>query len=427
MLRLAYSLLLFLSVPLIMLRLLARGFRQRGYWQNVGERFGSYFRQPLHGSLWVHAVSVGEMRAAQPLIARLRSDYPGRAIVVSCMTATGRDTAQELYADTINCVYLPYDFSRLHRRFIAHFRPAVLLIMETEIWPNLLAACAAAEVPTVLVNGRLSEQSRRGYARVAPVRALIREALQSLRAVAAQSPADAARLASLGARHPVVTGNIKFDVPSHPALVARGLAWRKSLPSGKRVLLAASTRDGEEKLLLEAYRQALDAEARGHILLVLVPRHPQRFDAVHQVILAAGLSACRRSDRETAPDDVDVWLGDSMGEMAAYIALCDVAFIGGSLLPLGGQNLIEACAQGKPVVMGPSTYNFADAVRLAVEAGAMRQGDNADAVVAAADEWLKDEARRGVAARAALAFARAHAGATEKTMGLIAPLLSAGN
>ncbi len=427
MLRFTYSLLLFLAIPPILLRLLIRGLRQHGYWQNIGERWGRYGQATLRDSLWIHAVSVGEMRAAQPLIDRLRSEYPGRAIVVSCMTVTGREIARELYADTIVCIYLPYDFFRLHRRLIAHFRPSVLMIMETEIWPNLLAACHADNVPAVLVNGRLSEQSRRGYARFALVRTLIRDSLQLLRTVAVQSAADAGRFASLGARDPFVTGNIKFDAPVDPSLVARGRRWRETLNGKKRVLLAASTRDGEEKLFLDAYRKAFSASERDHLLLVLVPRHPQRFDAVSELIQRGGLRVYRRSMVENPSADADVWLGDSMGEMAAYIALCDVAFIGGSLLPLGGQNLIEACAQGKPVIMGPSTFNFGDAARLATEAGAMRQGVDADAVMREARELLFNEDCFEAASRAALVFASAHAGATEKTMGLIAPLLNAGN
>ncbi len=424
MLRGIYSLLLFLAIPLILLRLLARGVRQRGYWRNVGERWGLFAAIRLHDSLWIHAVSVGEMRAAQPLIQRLQTDFPRRPIVISCMTATGREVASELYAGSVICVYLPYDFFRLQQQFIAHFRPKILLIMETEIWPNLLAACRAGNVPVVLVNGRLSEKSRRGYARFAPVRTLIHDALQSLQAVAAQSADDATRLASLGARNIVVTGNIKFDVPLDAALVARGHLWRDRIGAGRRVLLAASTREGEEQLLLDAYRRAFPAGKRDNLLLVLVPRHPQRFDAVQQLIQVAGLCVCRRSGGGTPDARTEVWLGDSMGEMAAYIAMCDVAFIGGSLMPLGGQNLIEACAQGKPVIMGSSIFNFAGAAKLAIEAGAMRQADDADAVMQVARQWLLDDDLRASASRAALAFAGAHSGATDKTMGLIAPLLS---
>lgn len=422
MLRALYSLLLFLAVPLILVRLLWRGIRQRGYWQNIAERWGRFSGDGHSGCIWVHAVSVGEMRAAQPLIKRLRTDYPDRQILVSCMTATGRDVANELYVGQVICIYLPYDFFHLQRRLIAHFKPSMLLIMETEIWPNLLAACRAKRVPVLLVNARLSEKSRHGYARFAAIRALTHEALQSLDAVGAQSSADATRLASLGAHKIEVTGNIKFDVPVESALVARGRAWRGTLTTDKRVLLAASTREGEELLLLEAYGKNFSIAERAHHLLVVVPRHPQRFDAVHQQIIAAGLSSGRRSASESI-GDAEVWLGDSMGEMAAYLSLCDVAFIGGSLLPLGGQNLIEACAQGKPVLMGPSVFNFSEAARLALEAGAMRQGTDAGAVMLLAKEWLCNDGLRDSASSAALAFAGAHAGATEKTMELIAPLL----
>lgn len=427
LLRFGYSLLLLLATPLILVRLLARGFRQRGYWHHIGERWGVYDQAPQQATVWIHAVSMGEMRAAQPLISRLRSDYPRHPVVVSCMTATGREVARDLYGDSVVCVYLPYDFFRLQRRVIAHFKPSVLLIMETEIWPNLLAACRADRVPALLVNGRMSEKSRRGYARFAPVSALTRDALQSLHGVAAQSSADAKRLESLGARSPVVTGNIKFDVPVDSSLVSQGRRWRDALRADKQVLLAASTRDGEETLLLDAYRKAFSAEERNHLLLVIVPRHPQRFDAVYQLIRAAGFRAGRRQDTQATPDYAEIWLGDSMGEMAAYIAMCDVAFIGGSLLPLGGQNLIEACAQGRPVIMGPSTFNFTAAARLAMEAGAMRQAADANAVMLAAKEWLANREMRDSASRAAMAFAGAHAGATERTMGLIAPLLNARN
>ena len=422
-LRFLYSSLLFLAVPLILLRLFWRGIRQRGYWQHIGERFGLFSGEHPGRCLWIHAVSVGEMRAAQPLVKRFRTSYPDRQILISCMTATGREVANELYTGQAECVYLPYDLFLLQRRLIRYFRPSILLIMETEIWPNLLAASRREQVPALLVNARLSEKSRRGYARFAPIHALTREALQSLNKIAAQSSADAERLASLGAQAIAVSGNIKFDVPVDPVLIARGQAWRDTFATGKRVLLAASTREGEESLLLDAYRRKFSPAERDRILLVVVPRHPQRFDAVFQQIQTAGFRVGKRSTGE-ATDNFDVWFGDSMGEMAAYFSMCDVAFIGGSLLPLGGQNLIEACVQGKPVIMGPSVYNFADAARLAVDAGAMRQGENADAVMRFAREWLQNEKVRESASRAALAFASAHAGATEKTMALISPLLA---
>ena len=426
MLRLAYSLVFLLATPLIVLRLLWRGIRQRGYWHHWGERWAVYSGpQPNNTAdmIWLHAVSVGEVRATQPLVKRLQSTFGERPILITCMTPTGRDTARELYGDTVACVYLPYDFFTLHRRFIAHFRPAILLILETEIWPNLLAACRATNVPALLINARLSEKSRRGYVRFAPIRALARDAVRTLRAVAAQSTVDAERLATLGAADIVVTGNLKFERPVDSALAAAGVNWRKHLPAQKRVLLATSTRNGEEALLLDAYGSVFSANDRRDTLLVLVPRHPQRFATVYALIRDRRFTAGRRSEGERVPDNCEVWIGDSMGEMAAYIAMCDVAFIGGSLLPLGGQNLIEVCAQGKPVLMGPSIFNFAEAARLAMDAGAMRQCADACDVMRYAKVLLQDEARRLAMSQAAFEFTRAHVGATEKTMGLIAPWL----
>jgi len=426
MLRLLYSLLLLLATPLIMLRLLWRGVRQPEYRRHWRERWGFPSAPPLSRSIWIHAVSVGEIRATVPLVQRLRASRPSLAILITCMTPTGRATAAELYADSVTCVYLPYDFRSLHRRLIARFRPVLLVIMETEIWPNLLAACSVDRLPALLVNARLSDRSWRGYRRLPPVRRLVHDALQSLHAVAAQTAEDGARLANLGAPAALVTGNVKFDLPLDDALIALGQGWRQAMPAAKRVLLAASTRDGEEAMLLQAYRQAFDAGERRSMLLVVVPRHPQRFADVDAMLRDSGLRHGRRSEG-APPADIEAWLGDSMGEMAAYIAMADLVFIGGSLLPLGGQNLIEACAQGRPVLMGPSTFNFAEAARLAVAAGAMQQADDAAAVMELARVLLHDDGVRDRMAASALVFARAHAGATEKTMGLIAPLIDRGD
>ena len=422
-----YSLLLLLAMPLILLRLVWRGFRQREYWQQWGERFARYAQYAqirLQGTIWLHAVSVGEMRATAPLVTRLRAQYPQRPILLTCMTPTGRETARALYGSDVTCVYLPYDFFRWQTRLIAHFKPSILLIMETEIWPNLLAACKAHNVPVLLVNARMSEKSQRGYARIGALRILTREALHSLYAVAAQSSGDRERLVALGAENIVVTGNLKFDLSIEAALVERGNRLRQSLRAERRVLLAASTREGEEALLLDAYRKCISEADRANTLFVIVPRHPQRFEQVYSLIQKSGLKGSRRSIGEAIGEEIDVWLGDSMGEMAAYIAMCDVAFIGGSLLPLGGQNLIEAAAQGKPVIMGPSLFNFTEAARLAIDAGAMCQVDDADGVMRTANALLRDDELRHAMSGAARTFAQSHVGATEKTMGLIAPLLS---
>ncbi len=420
-----YSLLLFLAMPIVILRLLWRGARQPAYLRHWGERFG-FFASPINakaGTIWLHAVSVGEMRAASLLVREFQQRYPNYSILITCMTPTGRATANELFGDHVICMYLPYDFFSAQRRLITTYSPQVLVIMETEIWPNLLAACHREHVPALLVNARLSEKSFGAYTRFALVRALARDALQCMQVIAAQSRADADRLKLLGAAKLEITGNIKFDMAVDAALVAKGQSWRSGLPKEKQILLAASTRDGEETVMLDAYCRKFSAVERKKILLVLVPRHPQRFDAVETLIRARNLAMQRRS-AGALNNDCDVWLGDSMGEMAAYVAMCDVAFIGGSLLPLGGQNLIEACAQGKPVIMGPSTFNFAEAARLAIEEGGMRQATDANAVMTMAKLLFKDDAARYAMGAAARNFALAHAGATEKTMRLIAPLMA---
>lgn len=424
--RIIYTVMLALSLPLIVARLFWRSLKQHGYRENIGERFGHYHQSSLKKCLWIHAVSVGETRAAEPLIRGLKALYPTRPILLTCMTPTGRETAKELFGDTLTSVYLPYDLLALHQRLIDHFKPSILLIMETEIWPNLLYVCQQNALPALIVNARLSEKSLRGYARVDALRTLVQQSLRSV-VVAAQTAADAERFQALGANETVVTGNIKFDVGPEPALVGLAEQWRAARPA-RRVLLCASTREGEETLLVAAYMRIFDAGARGDTLLVIVPRHPQRFNQVAGEIDAAGLTVARRSqETENTPGQwaADVLLGDSMGEMTAYYAFCDVAIIGGSFLPLGGHNLIEACALGKPVIMGPSTFNFAEAARLALEAGAMQQVADAPEAMRAAQRILQDNTRRMLMSNAGSRLVAANRGATEKTLALIESALGA--
>lgn len=413
-----YRLALLLAAPLIPLRLLWRGRRERGYLKHWSERFalGSV---PGTGALWIHAVSVGEMRAAQPLIAALREAHPDAPLLLTCMTPTGRATAESLYGDFAHVVYLPYDYAGSMRRFVRRLRPRVGILMETELWPNLIHAAARAEVPLVLANARLSARSARGYARLP---ALTRASLERVALVAAQGEADAARLRSLGAMTVHVTGNLKFDIAPPPDLLERGTAWR--LRWGRRpVLLAASTREGEEAPLLRAFAETAPAE----VLLVLVPRHPQRFDEVAALIEAAGLAYQRRSALEGQLEpQTRVLLGDSLGELFAYYAASDVAFVGGSLLPLGGQNLIEAASAGRPVLVGPHTFNFAEATRLAVEAGAAVRVNDAADLLGNALRLLNDAPARARMGEAGLAFAARHRGAAARVAALIAPLLAAG-
>ena len=413
-----YRLALLLAAPLIPLRLLWRGRRERGYLQHWNERLARG-PAPVAGALWIHAVSVGEMRAAQPLVAALRAAHPDAPVLLTCMTPTGRTTAEALYGSFAHIVYLPYDYAWLVRRFLRRVQPRAGILMETELWPNLIDAAARQRIPMVLANARLSARSARGYARLP---ALTRACLARIAAVAAQSEADAARLLKLGAASAHVTGNLKFDIAPPPALLERGAAWKAQW--GQRpVLLAASTREGEEAPLLRAFAEAAPAE----VLLVLVPRHPQRFDAVAGLIEAAGLACQRRSalDGVQLHAGTRVLLGDSLGELFAYYAACDVAFVGGSLLPLGGQNLIEAASVGRPVLVGPHTFNFEEATQRAIEAGAALRVSEAGDLLEKALQLLNDDAARARMGTAGLAFAARHRGAAAWVAELVAPLLRA--
>ena len=354
---------------------------------------------------------MGEARAAAPLVRALAAALPGHQILVTCTTAAGRETLKQVYGESVGSAYLPYDFPGAVQRFIEHFRPRLGVLMETELWPNLLAACAANRVPVVLANARLSERSARGYARWAR---LARPAFASLAAVCAQSEADAQRLRALGAPRVEVTGNLKFDVQPDPAQVNAGIAWRRGL--GRPVLLLASTREGEEPTLLDALRRQADARDDS-LLVMVVPRHPQRFEQV------AELAQSRRTRAEFPAPGERVFLGDTMGEMPFYYGACDVAVIGGSFEPLGGQNLIEALAAGAPVVTGPHTFNFAEATRLALEAGAAIQARDASEAIGGALRLIRDSGRRKAMSEAGKALCAAHRGATARHLNVCLGLL----
>jgi len=417
--RLLYSLLFTLAQPLVWLRLVWRARKQPEYLRHIGERYG-FYPQPAPGRLlWLHVVSVGETRAAEPLIKALLESCPEHALLLTHMTPTGRATGGELIAKhgaRLLQAYLPYDLPDACARFFAHFQPELGLLMETELWPNLIAAAARRSIPLALVNARLSARSQRGYARLSP---LIRPALAALTAVAAQTPADAERLRAIGAQRISVLGNIKFDVTPAPEKLQLGRQWRATL-AGRPVWLAASTREGEETLIVDAF---LDI-ARPDLLLLIVPRHPQRFDEVAALLDARRLSYCRRSAAAFPTAQTRVWLGDSMGEMPAYFAVADLALIGGTLLPFGGQNLIEAAACGCPVLVGPHTYNFAQATEDAVACGAARRIIDAPEAGGAVHELLDDGSALATMRAAAAQFSQAHRGATARTLALIKEMMS---
>ncbi|TCS70998.1 3-deoxy-D-manno-octulosonic-acid transferase [Sulfuritortus calidifontis] len=512
-----YTLAWWLALPLAFFYLLWRSRRQPEYRQHWLERLGFIAPAGDRPVIWVHAVSVGETRAAEPLIRALQARHPDHAILLTHMTPTGRATGRALFGDGVTQAYLPYDLPPLARRFLDRARPRLGLIMETEVWPNLFAACRQRGVPLFLVNARLSEKSAQGYARLRP---LIQPALAGLAGLAAQTPADAERLRRLAnlptpalpingeGAHPspiyvasrerlkpspasapspihgggreglkpdsasdlspihgggweglkpkpaldpspihgggreglkpnpaidpspiygggwegeppiLVAGNLKFDV-APPAETAARAAELRRLFGARFVMLAASTREGEEALLLDALLP-LDLP---ELLLLIVPRHPQRFAEVARMIGARGLNCPRRSQGQAVANTDRIYLGDSMGEMAAYCAASDLVIMGGSLLPFGGQNLIEAAAAGKPVLIGPHTWNFEQASRDAIAAGAARRVQDAKELAEAVRGLYEDGLLREEMGAASIDFAQSHRGATERILQLVEPHL----
>ncbi len=451
MLRTLYSALMWAAQPLLRRKLRRRGAAEPGYLEAVDERFGHYAvarpdadaaaGRPL---VWIHAVSLGETRAAAILLKALRQRLPGMRLLLTHGTATGRAEGRALLQSGDVQVWQPWDTRGAARRFLRHFRPDVGVLMETEIWPNLNAECAAQGVPLALANARLSAKSLRWAERAGW---LMRPAYAALRAVWAQTEADADRLRRAGARQVTVLGNLKFDATPDAAQQAQGRAWHAAL-AGRPVVMLASSREGEEALFLEEIRPvAIQPSARTAIesgvnaatgetdhaaaarpLWLIVPRHPQRFDEVATLATAQGGRVARRSQwGDTPPADAaqtDVWIGDSLGEMALYYSLADVALLGGSFAPLGGQNLIEAAACGCPVVMGPHTFNFAQAGELAEAAGAARRAPDMAAGVAMARDLLADDAARRAMQDAGVAFAAAHRGAAARTAEAVGGLLA---
>lgn len=421
--RVIYSIAWWCALPLVLLRLWLRGRREPGYRQHVAERLGFYGGASNSSGgrlLWVHAVSVGETRAAQPLIDALLKAYPSHRILLTHMTPTGRATGKALFGNEprVTQCYFPYDTGWMAGRFLRRFRPELCVLMETEVWPNVMAQCRRRGVPVALVNARLSERS---LARALRFPGLFCEAAAAMSCVAAQTDSDALRIRQLGAPNVHVTGSIKFDAVPPEEMLARGAALRARF-GARPVLACANTRDGEEALILAELAQLDIPDA----LLLIVPRHPQRFDEVARLAEEYGLPLARRStggEAALAPD-VRVFLGDTMGEMFAYYAAADVAFVGGSLLPLGGQNLIEACAVGTPVLIGPHTFNFADAAQNAIEAGAALRVADAAELMQQATRLLSDARMRDEMGRNARHFSQQHRGATARTVALLAPLFN---
>lgn len=407
-----YRLAMWALVPWALLRLVIRARKQAAYLSHIGERFGFYSQKPTRPVIWIHAVSVGETRATEPLVRSLREKYPEKQILLTNMTPTGREASASVYGDLVLRCYLPYDLTTAVNRFLAHFRPEIAIIMETELWPTLVASCSRDAIPVHLVNARLSERSANRYARFAQISGNM---LAALRMICAQTERDAERFRSLGASHVHVTGNLKFDraVPQEQLLL--GAKLRALFGHDRHVFLAASTRDGEEALIIEAISGIADPA----MLTVIVPRHPQRFDEVERLLSQTGLAYQRRSENYPVAAHTRIVLGDSMGEMFAYYAACDVAFVGGSLLALGGQNLLEACAVGKPVIVGPHTFNFEEATEQAIDAGAAIRADDTKMLRETVSTLLTDRGQAMRIGEAGRRFMETHRGATRKTLEMI--------
>lgn len=415
--RFFYTLALWLLLPYIFLRLLWRARKQPEYLHYIGERFGFYSQLSSKPIIWLHAVSVGETRAAQSLISNLHLTYPHHQILLTHTTPTGRAASEQLYGNSVMRVYLPYDFPFAVNLFLHHFRPKLGILMETEIWFNLIHACHEFGTPLLLLNARMSKKSARGYANFS---LLVSETLKKLTAIAAQTTEDAARLTMLGAQNVSIMGNLKYDINPPIAMLNLGKQLRNQFGTSRTIFLAASTREGEEALIFDAFLPFHFS----NFLLVIVPRHPQRFTAVAKMLELRNITYQRRSENRHVSDEVQVVLGDTMGEMFAYYVSADFAFIGGSLLPYGGQNLIEACAVGTPALVGMHTYNFAEATRLAIKAGAALQVQNISGLIEQVQLLLEDSNKLSTMHHQCTEFIQVNRGATENALQLIKPLLS---
>ncbi|HEY0561862.1 MAG TPA: lipid IV(A) 3-deoxy-D-manno-octulosonic acid transferase [Methylophilus sp.] len=410
-----YTSLLCLLLPFVPLKLLWRGIKQPEYRQHWRERFGFYQMNSSKPLIWLHCVSVGETRAAAPLVKQLLNQYPHDQILLTHTTPTGRATSEQLFGDSVLRAYLPYDVPFAVNRFVRHFKPRIGILMETELWFNLIRSCDQAKIPLFLLNARLSEKSAHGYAKLGR---LVTQNLQKLTLVAAQTAEDERRFKLLGATQTTVAGNLKFDATPPENSQALGLAMRQCMGEHHTVFVAASTREGEESMIL-------DAVAGLKLLTVIVPRHPQRFEEVAQLLKSRQIPYVLRSDLTTPINpDIQVVLGNSMGELYTYYAASDFAFIGGSLLKFGGQNLIEAASMGKPILIGKYTYNFADATVAAVKCGAAVQVKDVADLTEKLQSLIDHPQKREDMAQAARNFSLASTGAAVRMLQMIQQHLS---
>ena len=420
--RILYNLLIYILLIPFALYWLIRGISNRAYLDRLGQRIGFGFPK-IDGCIWVHAVSVGEVQAAVPLIHALIERFPNQNLLVTTVTPTGASRVTALFGDQVQHCYMPFEFPHAIRSFFASVRPQAAMIMETEIWPNLYRGCGIRKIPLILVSARISPKSVPGYRRMMP---LIRETLAFGIIIAAQSQADADRFLELGAS-PVrtwVTGNIKFDVEPDPDIAGQGALLRGELFGERPVWIAASTHDGEEQQVLAAHRTLL--KEYPDLLLILVPRHPERFSAVRGLIVKQAFRVISRSDNQACRASTEVFLLDTMGEVPLFYAASDIAFVGGSLVPVGGHNMLEPASQGLPIISGPHVFNSVDIVEKFVELGACRMVANGDELAEVVADLIHDPVAAGRLGANGRLVLEQNRGSLARLLVLLEPLLVEG-
>ncbi|OOZ38453.1 3-deoxy-D-manno-octulosonic acid transferase [Solemya pervernicosa gill symbiont] len=411
-----YSALLYLLTPLVLLKLLWRSLKAPDYRLRWGERFGHFPPPQQRGGIWIHAVSVGEMQAAAPMIRTLLERHPELPMIVTTTTPTGSRRVREMFGTDVFHVYAPYDLPAAVKRFLLTTRPRLAVIMETEIWPNLFHYCERYNIPTIIANARLSERSAKGYS---TFEKLTKETLGKVTLLAAQGKRDASRFATLGMpiRSTQVTGSIKFDIKLPASLQEQAEVMRRNLGTDRPVWIAASTHEREDEMVLDAFAKM--RKVQPNLLLVLVPRHPERFSRAAELASQTGYRVCLRSEHRACPHETDVFIGDTMGELPLFYAASDVAFVGGSLIPHGGHNPLEAAALGVPVVTGPHVFNFEEISQLLLTRGASRQVKNGDELVAVVLDWLEDANQREAVGAIGKTVIDENRGALQKLIQLI--------
>ena len=422
-----YTLAFYLALPILLFRLHKRVKKNPAYRHRVRERFGLYPPgKPLQNTLWFHTVSVGEFLAAKPLIDRILATYPNSPCLITTMTPTGSERVQKAYSEQLasgklHHVYLPYDLPDALSRFLKRFNPKVLVIMETELWPNMIHYTRQRGVPIIVANARLSEKSANGYRRILP---LFRPMMREVALIAAQSDADGERFVEMGLppRNLQVTGTVKFDLDIKPDTVTEARALREHWGGQRKVFIAASTHEGEDEQVLEAFLYLRSKVPES--LLVIVPRHPERFEDVANLISARGLNMSRVSKQDPIVADTDVILGDTMGELLKMLGAADVAFIGGSLVPVGGHNMLEALAMGVPALTGPHVFNFQVVAQMLTELGVLKTVTTPLGLGQAVEALFNDEETRYALSKRGKYVVEENRGAMDRLFGLICQHIS---